>query len=158
MNGPSITEVTFILGDNKSIDKGELKLQHFAAALEGIRCEFKIENLKVYFRDFCWASKNGPEDLMNGLRRLQVTRTMKMFGADFHWTENLRAIPRALSMNIIPVGWTFVPGKEDVHFKGFFSCIYHPATTPEELELMEGQTVPDAGHAYSQYMLKNGSL
>lgn len=131
-------------------------MQHFTAALEGIRCEFKIEKLKVYFRDFCWASKNGPEDLMKGLSRLQVTRTMKMFGADFHWSENLRVIPRALGMNFFPDDWCFAPGTQEVLFKGFFSCDYHPATTPEELEEKEGQVILDAGHAYNEYMSGGG--
>lgn len=133
-------------------------MQHFAAALEGIRCEFKIENLKVYFRDFCWASKNGPEDLIKGLRKLQVTRTMKMFGADFHWSENLRVIPKALGMNMFPYNWCFAPGTQEVHFKGFFSCNYLPANAPEELEKMEGQVILDAGHAYRKYLSDVGRL
>lgn len=131
-------------------------MQRFAAALEGIRCELKIENLTVYFRDFCWASKNGPEDLIKGLRRLKVTRRMKMFGADFHWSENLRVIPRALGMNIFPQVWSFAPGTEAVHFKGFFSCDYLPANKPEELEDIEGKAIIDAGHAYREYMFGGG--
>ncbi len=152
MDGPTFKQVTFVLGDNWSIDKGELKMQCFAAALGGIRCEVKIEKLTIYFRDFCWASENGPEDLVQGLRKLKVTRSMKMFGADFHWAQNIRLIPGALGMNISPPSWCYVPGNHAVHFKGFFSCDYLPATKPEESEESEGKIIRDAGHAYREFM------
>lgn len=133
-------------------------MQHFAAALEDIHCQFKIENLKIYFRDCCWASQNGPADLIKGLHKLQVTQTMKMFGADFHWSENLRVIPKALGMNISPDNWCFAPGAEVVHFRGFFSCSYRPATKPEELEDIEGRFILDAGYAYNEHLIKIGWL
>ena len=155
---PTFTEVTIGVGDDTNSANGQMKLQCISAALKRLRSEVNIKNLTVYFRDYCWGSTHSPKTLSAGFSKLNVTGTMVMFGADFHWEQKMRDIPRALRMNIVPRMWTFIPGRPPLFFKGFFKCEYVPATTSEETEEKVGEVIDDAGHAYAEHKAKPGNF
>lgn len=143
--------VIFDLGDDISMETGELKAQCFIAALEGLRSKVDIKHLTVHFRYFCWGEGVTPEELANSLRNINVTETMVMFGPDFHWRTNLRLIPGALGMNVHrPRSWSLVPGGANVGFQGTFQCQYIPAKCIEETTDKGGESIFDPGFEYEK--------
>lgn len=105
-----------------------LKLQWTKAALESIRGEVSIKMLHIQLRTFCWVSGHKPEELETGLSRLNVG-ALGMFGADYHWHEDLRIIAHAVKMNVCPAYLGSM--------NGCFECGYLPALVPGQTEESE---------------------
>lgn len=126
--GPRFGKVTIVLGDDVSMAVAELKLQCTRAALESIRGECSIEMLHILFKGFCWVAGHGPVELGWGLSRLKVG-ALGMFGAEFHWHEDLRLIPLALGLERCPAYLGIA--------NGFFECGYLPAVPAGHVEEVE---------------------
>lgn len=149
INALTISKLVFDLGDNESIDKGQMKIQTFTAALHALRTEVRVGSLHIYFRDCCWAATERAEDFADALGKIKIVQSLEMTGPDFHWQENLRAIPEALAMNVVPVRSCLLPGTKEENFKGSFTCKYRPAMAVEETQ-GEGE-VKDVGFCYREY-------
>ena len=147
---PIFSKVVFDIGDNESIDMGQLKIQTFTAALRALKTEVKIGSLHIYFRDCCWAATERAEGFANALGKFKILQSLEMNGPDFLWNENLGAIPQALAMNVTPVWASLRPGTKEENFKGVFNCKYRPAMTVEETQGEVGE-VMDAGFLYREH-------
>lgn len=125
---PRFGKVTIVLGDDVSMAVAELKLECTRAALEGIRGECSIEMLHISLKRFCWVAGHGPAELGVGLSRLKVG-ALGMFGAEFHWRQDLRLIPIALGLDICPAYLGMA--------NGCFECGYLPAEPAGQVEEVE---------------------
>lgn len=122
--GPEFGKVTIVLGDDVSVDIAGLKLKCTKAALENIRREVSIKTLHIYLKDVCW----GIEALREGLARLKIGK-LGIFGAEYHWEENLRLFPATLGMSVCPAYMCIK--------NGCFECGYLPALTAGQTEEKE---------------------
>lgn len=79
-----------------------------------------------------------------------------MLGVDTYLLHDVRAIPRALAMNIQPVWSKLYPCDVGLDSRGIFTSTYVPAQTPEEIGLRAGQVLMDAGvEYYARMMARN---
>lgn len=136
--------MVFELGDDSSIDKGQLKIQTFTSALEALRTEVKVKNLRIHFEDFCWAATESADDFADALGKITVTGSLEISGPDFMLQENLLAIPQALGMKAKPEHASVNRSK------GVFSTKYHPAKTSKELFAKEGEVIEDVNYRFHQ--------
>ena len=145
---PVFNNVVFDLGDNQSAEVGRFKTQCFMAALGGLRDEVNINHLTLLLGHDCWGGDSGPHDFANILRKIKVTRSLEMLGVDTYLLHDIRAIPRALAMNIQPVWSKLYPCDVGLDLRGIFTSAYVPAATPEDTSLRAGQILMDAGVEY----------
>lgn len=145
---PSFNKVIIELGDAQSAEVGEFKTNRFMAALSGLRNEVGINHLTLLLGQNCLVPAPGPIHLANALGMLKVRGSLEMMGLDAYLLTDVRAIPRALGMNIQPVWSKLYRCDQCLDTRGIFSSTYVPATCREEAELQAGQTVWDAGVEY----------
>lgn len=145
---PTIKKVVFDIGDDDSIDKGQLKVQAFTALLHGLQTVVKVKHLEIIFREFCWAATEGPEDVADALGKIEVTEYFEMSGPDFLWDADLSTFPKALNMKAQPETVRVELGQRENRFKGHFTTKYAAANTAEETRPKEGEIVKDAGYSF----------
>lgn len=116
--------MTIVLGDDVSVAIADLKMWCTKAALENIRGEVSIKMLHVYLKGVC----RGVAVLREGLARLKAEK-LGVFGAQYHWREDLHLFPEALGMDVCPAYLGAI--------NGFFECGYLPALTAEQTEEKE---------------------
>ncbi|MCJ1462513.1 hypothetical protein MMC07_001115 [Pseudocyphellaria aurata] len=98
---PQFGKVTIFLGDEASPDVGDLKMKCTKAALENIRGKISIKMLHISLEKFCWIAGHCPEELEEGLSRLNVG-ALGIFGAEEQWREDLCLFPRILGLEEFP--------------------------------------------------------
>ena len=145
---PSFDKVGFDLGHNDSPELGRFKTESFMAALGGLCDEVQIHHLTILLGHDCWAADSGPHEFAKVLRNIRVTRTLAILGVDTYLLHGIRAIPRALAMNIQPVWSKLYPCDIGIDTRGVFTSTYVPAKKPEEISLQAGQILMDAGVEY----------
>ena len=161
---PVFNKVVFSLGDNFSPVLGEFKTEFFMIALCALRDDVQIRNLTILFGHECWEKNWGPVLFAKSLFKLKVTRSLEILGIDKYLLHDIRAIPRALGMNIQPVWSKLYPCDVGIDFRGIFTSTYVPAETPEEVSLRPDQTLIDAGVEYyarlmdSSHMVQQGLI
>ena len=145
---PSFDKVIFDLGDNQNAEFGRFKTQSFMTALGGLADDVHIKHLTLLLGHDCWLAESGPHDFGKVLRKIKVMETLEMFGVDTYLLHDIRAIPRALAMNIQPVWSKLYPCDVGLDARGIFASTYVPAKSPEETGLQNGQILMDAGVEY----------
>lgn len=155
---PFFNNVVFDLGDNYSPEIGRFKTQCFMAALGGLRDEVEIHNLTLLLGHDCWAGGSGPQEFARTLKNIKVTGCLEMLGVDEYLLHDIRAVPRALSMNIQPVWSKLYPCDIGNDFRGIFTSTYVPAKKPEEISLQADQILIDAGVEYYARLMGFGNL
>lgn len=120
------------------------------AALSGLRHEVEIRNLTVILGPNCFGADvpPSPSEFAKALKNIKVTRSLEMLGRDRYLLHDIRAIPRAMAMNIQPVWWKLYPCDLGIDCRGVFTSTYVPAEKPEEVSLRAGQILMDAGSEY----------
>ena len=120
------------------------------AALSGLRHEVKIRNLIILLHSNCFKADvpPAPPDFAKAFENIKVTSSLDMFGLDRYLLHDIRAIPRAMAMNIQPVWWKLFPCDLGLDCSGIFASTYVPAKKPEEVSVQAGQILMDAGIEY----------
>lgn len=146
---PSFNRVIFDLGDNQNPEMGRFKTRSFMAALNGLRDDVYIDHLILRLGHDSWElGDSEPHDFGKALRKMKIKKSFEMLGMDTYLLHDIRAIPRALSMNIQPIWSKLYPCDMGLGARGVFTSIYVPAETPEETGLQAGQILIDAGVEY----------
>ena len=120
------------------------------AALSGLRHEVKIRNLIILLHSNCFKADvpPAPPDFAKAFKNIKVTSSLDMFGLDRYLLHDIRAIPRAMAMNIQPVWWKLFPCDLGLDCSGIFASTYVPAKKPVEVSVQAGQILMDAGIEY----------
>jgi hypothetical protein len=154
---PSFKKVIFDFGDNHSTKLARFKTESFMGALRGLRHEVRVQHLTLFLGHDCFDLTATPQDFANALKIIKVTKSLEIQGVAAHLLHDIRAIPRAMGMNIQPVWSKLVPCDVGLDQRAMFTSTYVPAKTREETELQAGQTLMDAGVEYYARLMSPGA-